>query len=149
MLLVFIWIASTKWVPTTEAFIKSEKYCISLIKYAPHEGLCWFFFLYHVPVLGGYFATSFCSDFWKTYTHSVVIRVNMVRSVCAFKVIFLVKLPDKYISKVFSQRLILTHCSLETSKRVIGKQCKPKSDATECGIWSVSPLFANSSTIFL
>ena len=45
--------------------------------------------------------------------------------------------------------LWLTHCSLETSKRVIGKQCRPRSDAAECGIWSGSPLFANSSTIFL
>ena len=42
----------------------------------------------------------------------------------------------------------LTHCSLETLKRVIGKQCRPRSNTTECGIWSGSPLFANSSTIF-
>ena len=28
----------------------------------------------------------------------------------------------------------LTHCSLETPKRVIGKQCRPWSDATECSI---------------
>ena len=45
--------------------------------------------------------------------------------------------------------LFLTHCSLETPKRVIDKQCRPRSDAAECGIWSRSPLFANSSTIFL
>ena len=34
---------------------------------------------------------------------------------------------------------------------VIGKQCRPRLDATECGIWSRSPLFvfANSSAIFL
>ena len=32
---------------------------------------------------------------------------------------------------------------------VIGKQCRPRSDTMECGIWSGSPLFANSSTIFL
>ena len=44
---------------------------------------------------------------------------------------------------------VLTHCSLETPKRVFGKQCRPKSDATEHGIWSGSPLFANSATIFL
>ena len=44
---------------------------------------------------------------------------------------------------------LLTHCSLETSKNVIGKQYRPRSDAAECGVWSVSPLFANSSTIFL
>ena len=43
----------------------------------------------------------------------------------------------------------LALCSLETPKRVIGKQCRPRSDATECGIWSGSPMFANSSTIFL
>ena len=38
----------------------------------------------------------------------------------------------------------LTHCSRETRKRVIGKQCRPRSDAAECGICSGSPLFANS-----
>ena len=34
-------------------------------------------------------------------------------------------------------------------KRVTGKQCRPRLDATERGVWSGSPLFANSSTIFL
>ena len=49
-----------------------------------------------------------------------------------------------------SSILFLTHCSLETPKRVIGKQCRPRSDAAECGVWSASALFANdSSTIFL
>ena len=41
-----------------------------------------------------------------------------------------------------------THCSLETPKRVVGKLCRPRSDAAEGGIWSGFPLFANSSTIF-
>ena len=43
----------------------------------------------------------------------------------------------------------LTHWRLETPKRVTGKQCRPRSDSTERGDWSGSPLFANSSTIFL
>ena len=43
----------------------------------------------------------------------------------------------------------LTHCSWETPKRVSGKQCRPRSDAAECGIWSGSSLFANTSAIFL
>ena len=44
---------------------------------------------------------------------------------------------------------ILTHCSLETPKKVFGKQCRPRSEAAEHGVWSGSPLFANSATIFL
>ena len=28
----------------------------------------------------------------------------------------------------------LTHCSLETRKRIIGKQCRPRSDAAECRV---------------
>ena len=36
-----------------------------------------------------------------------------------------------------------------TPKRVIGEQCKPRSDAMESGIWSGSPLFANGLAIFL
>ena len=30
----------------------------------------------------------------------------------------------------------LTHCSWATHKRVISKQCRPWSDAAECGVWS-------------
>ena len=29
---------------------------------------------------------------------------------------------------------LLTHFSLETLKRVTGKQCRPRSDAAECGL---------------
>ena len=29
---------------------------------------------------------------------------------------------------------LLTHCSLEIPKRVIGRQCRPKSDATKWGV---------------
>ena len=43
----------------------------------------------------------------------------------------------------------LTQCSRETRKRVFGKQCRPRSDATEHGVSSGSPLFANSLAIFL
>ena len=39
--------------------------------------------------------------------------------------------------------LLQTHWGLETPKRVTGKQCRPRSDAAECGVWSGSPLFAN------
>ena len=42
-----------------------------------------------------------------------------------------------------------TEWRLETPKHVTGKQSRPRSDATECCIWSGSPLFADSSTIFL
>ena len=37
----------------------------------------------------------------------------------------------------------LTHLSVASHKRDIGKQCGPRSDATECGIWSGSTLFAS------
>ena len=36
----------------------------------------------------------------------------------------------------------LTHTSLASFLWVIGKQCKPRPDAAECGIWSGSPMFA-------
>ena len=38
-----------------------------------------------------------------------------------------VKLPFTYVN-------ILIHSHMETRERVIGKQCKPRSDATSCGI---------------
>ena len=44
---------------------------------------------------------------------------------------------------------ILTHWRLESLKRVNDKQCRPRSDVVERGVWSGSPLFANSSTVFL
>ena len=43
----------------------------------------------------------------------------------------------------------LAHCSLETPKSVTGKQCRPRSDAAERGVWSGSSQIANASTIFL
>ena len=55
----------------------------------------------------------------------------------------------RIVEKIWQIVKLLTHCCLETPKRVIGKQCRPRSDAPECGIWSGSPLFANSSTFFL
>ena len=41
----------------------------------------------------------------------------------------------------------LTHFSLETPKRG-NYQCRSKSDAVQCGVWLVSPLFVNSLAIF-
>ena len=43
----------------------------------------------------------------------------------------------------------LTHCSRETRKREISKQCRPRSDAAERGVCSGSPLFANGLAISL
>ena len=42
--------------------------------------------------------------------------------------------PDDLSSKVLGKLPCLTHCSWETHKRVIGKQCRPRSDAAECGV---------------
>ena len=43
--------------------------------------------------------------------------------------------------------LFLTHLSLASHKKDIGKQCKPRSDAAERGVWSGSTLFALNSEI--
>ena len=43
----------------------------------------------------------------------------------------------------------LTQFNLDTQKRVIGKQCKTRSDAVECGICSGSQMLANSLAIFI
>ena len=41
----------------------------------------------------------------------------------------------------YNERLLyLTHCCRETLKGYIGKQCRPKSDAAQCSVWSGSPL---------
>ena len=54
----------------------------------------------------------------------------------------------KYEYSINSKRKLI-HCSRETRKRVIGKRRRPRSDAAERGVWSGSPLFANSLAIFL
>ena len=46
------------------------------------------------------------------------------------------------------QETYLTHFCLESLKKVINKQYRSRSVATECGVWSGSPLFANSVAIF-
>ena len=45
--------------------------------------------------------------------------------------------------------LWLTRLSLASPKRDIGKQCKPRSDAAERGVWSGSTLFALNTGISL
>ena len=42
----------------------------------------------------------------------------------------------------------LTHLCLVFHKKDIGKQCRPRSDATKRGVWSESTLFALRSNIF-
>ena len=39
--------------------------------------------------------------------------------------------------------LVLTHISLASHFWDIGKQCRPRSDTPECGVWSGSSLLAN------
>ena len=51
------------------------------------------------------------------------------------------------LTKMFCSGYIFQY--IFNPKRVIGKQCRPRSDAAECGIWSGSPLFANILAIFL
>ena len=43
---------------------------------------------------------------------------------------------------MFEGTFLLTHLSLTYHKRDTGKQCRPRSDAAESGIWSGSTLFA-------
>ena len=44
-----------------------------------------------------------------------------------------------------SDKIWLTHLSPASHKRDIGKQCRPRSDAEERGVWSESTLFALTS----
>ena len=47
------------------------------------------------------------------------------------------------MSKILTRRIItLTHLCLESHKRNIGKQCRPRSDATERGVCSGFTLLA-------
>ena len=50
-----------------------------------------------------------------------------------------------FMYPIFPKATSLTHISLASYKRNIGKQCRPRSDATERGVWSGSTLFALSS----
>ena len=42
---------------------------------------------------------------------------------------------------------LLTHLSLASHKGDTDKQCRPRSDAPECGVWSGATLFALNSEI--
>ena len=79
---------------------------------------------------------------------------HLIQTICIYCQSIFWEKYEKHLSKCrllkfYPACIALTHCSLETSKRVIGKQCRPRSDATECGIKSGSPLFADSSVSFL
>ena len=49
----------------------------------------------------------------------------------------------EHMKQVKSIYHCLTHISLVSHFWDIGKQCRPRSDAAECGVWSGSSLFAN------
>ena len=53
------------------------------------------------------------------------------------------------MKKKNNKKKYLTHLSLASHKRDIGRQCRPRSDAAECGVWSGSTLFALNSEISL
>ena len=40
----------------------------------------------------------------------------------------------KQFTPTGSKRFLSTHCYLENRKRAMGKQCRPRSDATSCGV---------------
>ena len=45
------------------------------------------------------------------------------------------------LSKIITKYGAVNHFSLETLKMIIGKQCRPRSDATECGLIRVSTVY--------
>ena len=52
------------------------------------------------------------------------------------------------VQQIFYPYRELTHFILETPKRVIGKQLRPRTDAAEYSVCSGSPLYANVSDFF-
>ena len=58
----------------------------------------------------------------------------------------IIKLQLKFIFQTMDFCLLI-HFSLGTPKIVTGKQCRPRSDVAECGIWSGSTLFALTTGI--
>ena len=59
---------------------------------------------------------------------AVIVEVQIVSELCHGKMCL--EIEDNLVNK----EKVLTHCSLETPKRVIGKQCRPRSYAAEYGI---------------
>ena len=95
---------------------------------SPHkQGIVVYIYLYLWARVLPFWIFNWIFNFWKT----------LIKATCW----------QDYTAPVLADTL--THCSRETCKRVTGKQCRPRSEATECGIWSGSPLFATSIAIFL
>ena len=62
--------------------------------------------------------------------------------VIPYKVLSIIYHP--YVKLMFLEcKNYLTHISLASLFGDLGKQCRPRSDATERGVWSGSDLFAN------
>ena len=87
-------------------------------------------------------------------THNICIRQEIrkiLRGYPLLSVAMIIPLSDlqvKVIDLETNIRLSLnlfTHFILETPKRVFGKQCRPRSDATECSIYSAA---SDQSTLF-
>ena len=58
---------------------------------------------------------------------------NVCQNIC-FHLLFAYSEISAIVVRGIFMEEFLTHCSRETLKRVFGKQCRPRSDAPECGI---------------
>ena len=93
-----------------------------------------FYFTVHMTKKTWYFATFI----WLLYT-TEPYSLGMFNHMCSEESRYfglwskLVTYTEQIIfTFTMNESWILTHCSLETPKRVIGKQCRPRSYATEC-----------------
>ena len=67
----------------------------------------------------------------------ILVKVSPKETICMkYQASFSVKNKKTIINVCrMIKRTVLIHCSLETpQKKVIGKQCRPRSDAAFCGV---------------
>ena len=90
---------------------------------------------------------------FKRISRSIYTQMHFTDTLNWNLYIKLMKAAGKCFTHTWTAKILTTfavyYLGLRTTKRVIGKQCRPRSDAADCGVWSGSPLFANSSAIFL
>ena len=136
---------------------KNEKLSILSSQSKPliwSHGFCSYLAWWYMLILVQHFMKDLWHPLWprgQGYQHTFfILKVYRFKNSLKEQISQPCQCP-KSLSPIFHANFcwLLTHCSRETRKTVIGKQCRPRSDAAECSVWSGSPLFANCLAIFL
>ena len=131
-----------------QSCIVESECCISMHNTAQsYQGFCYAYTLYTV-----FYPKYWESQAWANDVDNDQTQLSVTWWIAGFvwilnKHVFFFGSVYNLSGSLWNLFVYLTHLSLASHKRDTGKQCRPRSDAEERGVWWGSLLFALSSEI--